>query len=632
MQIRGYIPAEPSTRSSSIEAPSSSLRTRVQTLLSQTTKLLPQTALAAEDGHQHSPAFWLEILESLGREPANVSAKARITVCGVDEFAGVKELVTTLLENPFSSDPTYSDILRNRWKNNPHSIIIEYDASLALTEHSEVGKLNCPSTWLLQYPYDIQLVELPALSSIPVTNVVAAKLLLSSDVLVLLCDPLTTPVPTLYAKTKHLLNRPNTILVFTSVAPFEHRRSLLSKELAELGCAPGRILFLDPTQALDAITLLQTDSKLPFAIERYQKDSLSSQISTLGIAINELFGTRASTESSLSALQTRTVLMQIQSALDASFRSVQCAAERLARMNTGVSNLRSQVAGIKETAGPEVLGSGENDAVRSVLAQETKRMQAVLESLSFWRMFWRVDEIGSLVSTSVRTEWCKELEHNLILQTGRLSSAQSQLTKSTLDFLSTLAPPSPYSTFHSPVLLNQLHQLEASPSYSLSPATLTQPLVNRRNQILRFTTPKLHREAQNAVLGVLGGVLAGTGVGWWLTIGEHLLNLGAGSEMATAVGAGTLVSISALRWAVGKWERGKRRWMQDLERVGAGTSRDLKASLQYTIDHNVVVVADTACQRSEDLIMKRREALTRIKADLQVLQAELEACTNPLLR
>lgn len=285
---------------------------------------------------------------------------------------------------------------------------------MALTEDSEVGKLNCPSTWLLQYPYDIQLVELPALSSIlPVANTVAAKLLLSSDVLVLLCDPLTTPVPTLCAKTKHLLNRPNTILVFTSVAPFEHRRSLLSKELAELGCAPGRILFLDPTQALDAVTFLQTDPKLPFAIERYQKDSLSSQISTLGVAINELFRTRASTESSLSALQTRTVLMQIQSALDASFRSVQCAAERLSRMDVGVANLRSQVADIKATVRPEILGTGENGAVRSVLAQGAKRMQAILESLSFWSMFWRVDEIGPLVSTSVRTEWCKELEDNV---------------------------------------------------------------------------------------------------------------------------------------------------------------------------------------------------------------------------
>ena len=285
---------------------------------------------------------------------------------------------------------------------------------MALTEDSEVGKLNCPSTWLLQYPYDIQLVELPALSSIlPVANTVAAKLLLSSDVLVLLCDPLTIPVPTLCAKTKHLLNRPNTILVFTSVAPFEHRRSLLSKELAELGCAPGRILFLDPTQALDAVTFLQTDPKLPFAIERYQKDSLSSQISTLGVAINELFRTRASTESSLSALQTRTVLMQIQSALDASFRSVQCAAERLSRMDVGVANLRSQVADIKATVRPEILGTGENGAVRSVLAQGAKRMQAILESLSFWSMFWRVDEIGPLVSASVRTEWCKELEDNV---------------------------------------------------------------------------------------------------------------------------------------------------------------------------------------------------------------------------
>ena len=284
---------------------------------------------------------------------------------------------------------------------------------MALTDHSEAAKLICPSTWLLQYPYDIELVEFPPLSSISIANTDATKLLLSSDVLVLLCDPLTTSVPTLCAKSQHLLNRQNTILVFTSVAPFEHRRRLLSKELAELGCKPGHILFLDPTRALDAITLLQTDSSLPFAIERYQKDSLNSQISTLGVAINELFGTRASTESSLLALQTRTVLMQLQSALDASFRSVQCAAERLARMDAGVAKLRSQVAGIKESEGSEALGAGENDVVRSVLAQGIKRMQAMLQSLSFWRMLWRVDDVGPLVSAPVRMEWCKELEHSV---------------------------------------------------------------------------------------------------------------------------------------------------------------------------------------------------------------------------
>ena len=78
--------------------------------------------------------------------------------------------------------------------------------------------------------------------------------------------------------------------------------------------------------------------------------------------------------------------------------------------------------------------------------------------------------------------------------------------------------------------------------------------------------------------------MAGTGVSWWLVIGDHFLSLGggSGSEVATAIGAGTLVGIGALRWAVGKWERGKRNWMQDLERVSAGTSRDLKVCLNIS--------------------------------------------------
>ncbi|KAL4078386.1 hypothetical protein V8B97DRAFT_1865865 [Scleroderma yunnanense] len=616
----------------STEVPSSSLRTRAQTLLAQTTQLLQQASLVTDYGQQHnSPTFWHEILESLDGELGTAPAKARIAVCGVDEFSGAKELVTALLENPFSSDPTYSNILRNRWKDHPNNIVIEYDASVTLINHLEVGKLTCPSTWLLQYPYDIQIVELPALSSIPPANTSAAKLLLSSDVLVLLCDPLTTPIPMLSAKAKHLLNRPNTLLVFTSVTPFEHRRSLLSKELADLGCVPGRILFVDPTQALDAIALLQADSTFPYAIERFQKDSLGSQISAIGSAISELFGTRASTDTSLLTLQTRSALIQIQSSLDASFQSVHCAAEGLARVDTGVTKLRSQVMGIKEGAEREVLGAGEHDAVRLALVQGTKRMQTMLESLSFWKMLWRVDEIGSLVSTSFRGEWCKELEHSLILQTGRLSSVQGRLTRSTWDLLSTLASPSPYSNFHSPVLLNQLQQLEASPLYPLTSTTLSQPLRNRRRQIVQYTTPKLHREAQNAVLGALGGTLAGTSVGWWLAIGEHLLGIGTSSEIPTAVGIGALVAISSLRWAVGKWERAKGRWLQDLERVGAGTSRDLKASLQYTIDHNVAVVADTACRRLEDVVTKRREELAGIRVDLEALQTELNSCTNPSL-
>ena len=42
------------------------------------------------------------------------------------------------------------------------------------------------------------------------------------------------------------------------------------------------------------------------------------------------------------------------------------------------------------------------------------------------------------------------------------------------------------------------------------------------------------------------------------------------------VGTGMLSAVLGLRWAVGAWEKAKKRWWQDYDRVGQGLSRDLK--------------------------------------------------------
>lgn len=93
--------------------------------------------------------------------------------------------------------------------------------------------------------------------------------------------------------------------------------------------------------------------------------------------------------------------------------------------------------------------------------------------------------------------------------------------------------------------------------------------------MIQHTTTKLHKEAQSAVVGAFSGVLSGAGLGWWLAFGEHILSLGAGTEMGTAVGSGALLAVSGIRWAVGKWERAKHRWAEDLARIGEGLTRDL---------------------------------------------------------
>ena len=166
-------------------------------------------------------------------------------------------------------------------------------------------------------------------------------------------------------------------------------------------------------------------------------------------------------------------------------------------------------------------------------------------------------------------------QNQLILHTGRLASTKRELSDSAFSLISA----SSSASLRSPILENQLQQLKRLPAHDLTPDSLTQPIHDRRNQLIRHTTTKLHREAQSAVVGAFGGMLSGVGLGWWLAFGEHIFSLGAGTEMGTAIGSGALVAVSGIRWAVGKWERGKQRWIQDSERIGEGLTRDLQVCI-----------------------------------------------------
>lgn len=74
-----------------------------------------------------------------------------------------------------------------------------------------------------------------------------------------------------------------------------------------------------------------------------------------------------------------------------------------------------------------------------------------------------------------------------------------------------------------------------------------------------------------------GSVLGGLGIAWTGWIG-HLGLIETGMQIETAAGVGLLGAFTGIRWAVGTFERAKKRWWQDLERVGSGLDRDLKVS------------------------------------------------------
>lgn len=609
------------TSDNSLGKKASSSKHEVSALLHRISAFLPRALPGSNstDGGIQSSQLWSELLSEVDADlcsPLEAHTSARVVVCGADQWAGSHELITALLENPFTTDEAYSDILRNRWKNQSAYLTIEYRPSTSLVN----GTLNIPASWLQQYPFPIQLTEVSSLSSHPSLP----KTLLKGDVLIFICNPLTKDIPTLISNAQHILQRPNTILVLTASSTSEHALDYISKELAAANCTPGKILAVDPIRALEAVSALKADPSSPAAIQRYQENFMGSRISLLGDVLAGMLGLKDSgrTSSLLSAIRTQSALIQMRSALYASARSVSQARLAIDRVFTGASELQSQVEEVRARTDREVLvESGIDDA----LLRGPKEMKAVLESLTWLKMVWRVDEIDSLVSSALDRYWCRELENQLILQTGRLASTQASLTSSTFSQLTKLASPSPSPAFHSPILDNHLRQLTHSPTYALTPNTLTRPIQARRSQLTQHTTTRLHRDAQNTVLGAFGGMFGGVGVAWWLAFGESALSIGTGSEAGTALGAGALVAVASIRWAVGKWERAKRKWIEDADRVGEGLKRDLKATLERGIEKNVAVVPMAAYEGLRELAGKQQEEIDVVRSDLLSMQADVEA-------
>ena len=117
----------------------------------------------------------------------------------------------------------------------------------------------------------------------------------------------------------------------------------------------------------------------------------------------------------------------------------------------------------------------------------------------------------------------------------------------------------------------------ASPSYAIGPSVFLGPLATRKEQIIRYPTARLHIAGHRSVLGMSGSAVTGLALSWagWV---EWLMPSFVSMDASTLMGAGGLISVLGLRWAVGHWEKAKKRWWDDWKRIYDGLERDLKVS------------------------------------------------------
>jgi len=239
-------------------------------------------------------------------------------------------------------------------------------------------------------------------------------MLLQADIPIMLINTIVTPLSSLLKYTP-ILKNPNAIIVLTpkptSPELALHIRTLFAKAGAEAvegheseATRGAKVLFVDPQLALDAV-----DFKNPGSSEAYSRSFVDLNI---GSIVNAVKNNLEKSQNQVSTLRIKTVLTLIRCALDACKDSIKRAEWDMDMLCERGSELRGKVEEAKARVHGEVLGT-DGSEVRKAVKEAEREMKGVMDGLTWWRMVWRVDEIGQIVGNAVQRAWCKELEHRV---------------------------------------------------------------------------------------------------------------------------------------------------------------------------------------------------------------------------
>ncbi|KAH9892780.1 hypothetical protein C8Q73DRAFT_746561 [Cubamyces lactineus] len=615
-------------------------RTHTLTILHKTSALIPRilpSSRRSPDGPSlhESLQFWEDVLgqvhEDLSLSPEQKDkARVRVVVYGVDEHSGVSDLVTALLEDPFVSEEQ-KRTLRSRWESQPEGsrfVKVQYGTSPG----SEGDIVHIQSSWLQHFGVPLELSEYrPSFAS------ESAKALYTADVPIILCDPTSTPLPSILPVSPEPLpmTRKHTILAISVPSPTQPAASAQVSQIKALAAQEGlRVVPVDPARALHGLEQLSGGPATPISVQRYQDDVTGSNVASVTQAVKAILSGAISNDTGLTessrvvAVHIQTGRALVQDALTTCRAVLRHAELEADTVLTGTSSLRGQMEEAKAKVHLEVFGSPEknDDEIAKAVGEARKHVKVTMDTLQWYKLFWRVDDIREVVTAAVDRAWCRDLERKLVFHAGRLAALQSSFKDSTAALCRSFPPSSPY---HSPVLHNTLERIISSPSYPLTAGVLTAPLRSRQSQ-LGFPTERLHVSAQRAVITMSGSVLGGFSVAWagWaseLGLMGGLINVGMGVE--TAVGVGMLGAVLGVRWAVGRWDKARKRWWKDWDRIGEGLERDLKATLTRAMEQHVTLVPETACSGLEKIVTKRMAEVQELKGEVRTLEAELSVPT-----
>lgn len=188
------------------------------------------------------------------------------------------------------------------------------------------------------------------------------------------------------------------------------------------------------------------------------------------------------------------------------------------------------------------------------------------------------------------------------------------------DTLATFSPqnsvqraPNTAHPYHSPLFLNRLKRLAFE--NEITPGSLLNPVLARRNQLLRFSVPMLQARAHKMTWTTISLSFLFSSAAWTTAVPLELI------EHSTGFAAGLLGSLASIRWGVGLWEKAQKKFWQDWTRVEEGLEEDLGGDLERVVGQ-VEGVGLAGLKGVEEMVARRQKRADEVEIALQRLDGE----------
>ncbi|KKY29521.1 hypothetical protein UCDDA912_g10550 [Diaporthe ampelina] len=230
--------------------------------------------------------------------------------------------------------------------------------------------------------------------------------------------------------------------------------------------------------------------------------------------------------------------------------------------------------------------------------------------LNWWKLFWRVDDVGVLSSEMLSQRFLPGAERNVIFLAGKIEGSGV--------FGPDARSKTPYS---SPTLASTAKPAEAATDSSrgLTPAKASLPgtkwpahITFTRNYLQTETVPALQALAQSLVFQSAGFSTLTTSLGALM----YLSTFGASESGAVAA----LGIVWSLRRLQKKWETARGYWQSEVREEGRKAVRAVEISVGEALDKAVrdgSGVSEDALlaepRQARELVQKAEEALARLK-------------------